>query len=100
MGPRSWPASPGAAPQGRCSRLGWFVEGRHFVPETGLAAADARMSRLDRPAGAVIEFDQGAVVVGVRSLAAHFIEAPSLGGFRRVEGLDEFTGFKMTATRT
>ena len=45
------------------------------VPEVGLAASDTGMSGLHRPAGIIIEFDRGTVVVALRSLAAEILQA-------------------------
>ena len=45
------------------------------VPEIGLAASDARMSGLHRPASAIVEFGRGTVVVALRSLAAKILQA-------------------------
>ena len=50
-------------PRRRASIIAAFpVERRHAVPEIGLAAANARVTRQHGPAGAVIELDRGAVV--------------------------------------
>ena len=51
------------------------VERGHLVPEVGLGAADAGMAAADRPVGALVPADVGAVLVGHRPLAAHLVEA-------------------------
>ena len=66
-----------------------FIERGQFVPETGLAAADARMSRAHGPVGPV-EFDLRAVVHSVRALAAQLIQTPAVAGLFGIEGGSEF----------
>ncbi len=62
------------SPVGRRDRL---VEAA-AVPEIGLGAAQAGMSRLDREAGALVPLGGGAGVVGGRTLAAELVQAPAL----------------------
>ena len=55
--------------------LFFTVKGGKAVPEVRLAASDAGVSGLHRPAGIIIEFDRGTVVVALRSLAAEILQA-------------------------
>jgi hypothetical protein len=57
------------------------------------------MARFHRPAGAVVEFGNGAVVVGFRSSATHLVQAVAQRGFFGTEFLDEFIVFKVRAPR-
>jgi hypothetical protein len=50
-----------------------FEEGCHFVPEARLAATDAGMPCLYGPAGPVVEFGNGTIVIGIRPFAAHHV---------------------------
>ena len=55
------------------ARLEFFVKRREIIPKFRLAAADAGMTGLNRPAGAVIKFGHRAVVVGLRTSTTHFV---------------------------
>jgi hypothetical protein len=56
------------------------------------------MTGLYRPAGAVVEFGGRAVVEGIRTLAAHFIQTVSHFGFFGSEFQHEFVVFEMRAS--
>src|SRR5579875_521861 len=55
----------------------WFVERRHSVPEAVRRAGDTAVPRLYRPTRSAIPANGGAVVRGVRPLAAHLVKTPS-----------------------
>ena len=74
-----------------------FIERRHLVPEIGLAAADARMTRLYWPARTIVKLHPGTVIVRFRTLAAYLEEAESGLLFLGAKGRHEFTGFVVRA---
>ena len=76
-------------------RLEFLVKRRKIVPECRFAATDAGMARLNRPAGAVIEFGHRAVVIGLRTSATDFIEAIAQSRLLRTEFFHEFLIFKV-----
>ena len=51
------------------------VKGGEAVPEVRLAASNAGVSGLHRPAGLIVEFGGRTVVVALRSLAAVILQA-------------------------
>src|ERR1700683_3020763 len=62
-----------------------------FVPESGLGAADAAVSGLDRKAGAAVPFEGRASVVRGRPLAAEFVQAPAVACSLIVERLGKLS---------
>ncbi len=75
------------------------IEGRHRVPEFRLRAADAAVADADRPVGAVVPLDLGAVVVRRGAFAAHLVEAPALLVALVAPLLDELAGVVVRAAR-
>jgi len=75
------------------------VERRHRVPEVALRAAEAGMTRADRPARAGIPQEDRTGRERRGPFAAHVIEAPPLARRIVVERLDELTGVEVGAAR-
>ena len=76
-------------------RLEFLIKRREVIPKFRLAATDAGSTRLNRPAGAVIEFGHRAVVIGLRTSATDFIEAIAQSRLLRTEFFHEFLIFKV-----
>ena len=55
-----------------------FIKRRFRIPEARRRARNATMTSLYRPAGGIIEAHGRAVIVCLRTLAAHLVQAPSL----------------------
>ena len=72
----------------------------HLVPEIRLAAPDARMASLDRPAGAIVELGSGTIIEGIWTLASHFVQAVTHFGLFRAEFCDELAILEVTSSWT
>src|SRR5665647_3149081 len=75
------------------------VEGRHRIPEVRLGAADAGMSRADRPIRSRVPLEDRAWREGLGALAPHRIEAPPLARALIVERFDELSRIEVRAAR-
>jgi len=62
-------------------RLHFLIKRAHGVPEIRFTASNAGMTGFDGPACTIVEFDNGTVVVGLGSSAAHFVQAVTQGRF-------------------
>ena len=60
-------------------QLHFLVKRAHGVPEIRFTASDAGVTGFDGPARAIVEFDDGTVVVGLGSSAAQFVKAITQG---------------------
>ena len=60
-------------------RLHFLIKRAHGIPEIRFTASDAGMTGFDGPARTIVEFDDGAVVVGLGSSAAKFVKAITHG---------------------
>src|SRR6266702_2946936 len=75
------------------------IERRHGIPEAGLRAADAAMPNADGPVGRIVPLNDGTVILGGRSLAAHLVEAPALPMALIAPLLHKLTGVVVRAAR-
>ena len=65
--------------------LCFLVKGGHRIPEIRFTTAYAGVTGLDGETGAIVKFGCGAIIIGFRSLASHFIETVSHFSFLGAE---------------
>jgi hypothetical protein len=80
--------------------LEFLIKWCKLIPEIRFTAADAGMTRLNRPAGSVVELGHGAIVIRFRSPAAHLKEAVTQLGLFGTEFFYELIIFKVSPSRT
>jgi hypothetical protein len=73
------------------------IKGGEAVPEVRLTASNAGVSSLYWPAGLIVKFGRGTVVVALRSLAAYVLQAARFVLTVRALAVD---GFPVSKERT